>query len=545
MKKHAWFVSTFFLIVTLFAGGAVAAEENGGIVGDPLASAGTIGLETTGNIMMSFGVRARIVPTSETDWDFGFQDNLENPLLGGGLDSAFFQQHANESGWVTQNYTRIESQIYFNALPEDRKWSLHAALEFDRPVDTVVVDERGGLDNETNDFGLERLHGSYKLGDNLRFHAGYDIWFIDDPGGLTYGDDAPGLWLNGDYGAVDFSVAWFKLAELNWDVSPSTERLSDSKNDDRDLYAGYLNFNLAEGHDVRGFYMFDRMRDVATGSLLQRLTGTTGQVPDTNSHYVGAFYEGSLGILNYFVDGVYKFGEAQDTGLARDDYDIKAYAAAADVELNLDEMFGFGFKPHIGAIYTSGDDDPADGDLEGYTGVVSHQRFTKFGGENTILSDGNTMLGTIVYSFLPGLYGNGTPVVTGGLPNTTGLGTERGDNPGMTMLGTGLTLAPKRFLIYRTNVNFFWWNEDFNVPSFVNPPVVTQVDSGYTGTEWDNELTLALSRHSVIKAYASMFFPGEVIEDVTSARSSLMRPGDGPESDETAYRLGMEFIWNF
>jgi hypothetical protein len=545
MKRISWKMIILLLAGLFVAATAAAAEMDGDIAGDPLSGPGSISLMTKGNIMMSFGARVRMIPTSETDWDFGFQGSLEGDLLGGALSSAFFKQHANESGWVAENYIRNETQIYLNALPEDRKWSFHAALEFDRPLDTNVVDERGGLDNETSDFGLERIHGSYKLGENLRLHAGYDIWFVGDPAGLTYGDDSPGFWLDGDYGAVDFSVAYFKLSEYNWDVSPSTERFSDSKNEDRDLYAGYLNYNLGKGHDIRGFYMFDRIRDVPTGSILQRLTGQAGAVPDTNAHYLGGFYEGKMGLLSCFVEGVYKFGEAEDTGLARDDYDISAYALSADLELNLDEMVGFGFKPHLGFIYTSGDDDPADGDLEGYTGVATHQRFTKFGGENTIIGDGHTMLGSVIYSFIPGLYGSGTPVITGGLTNTTALGAERGDNPGMTMTSAGLTLAPKRFLIYRTNVNSFWWNEDIRVPSFVNPAVVTPVDSGYTGTEWDNEITLAMSRHSFIKAHGSIFFPGEVIEDVTSARSSVLVPGDGPQSDDPAYRLGMEFIWNF
>ncbi|MFP3981875.1 MAG: hypothetical protein ACLFUY_10795, partial [Desulfobacterales bacterium] len=259
------------------------------------------------------------------------------------------------------------------------------------------------------------------------------------------------------------------------------------------------------------------------------------------------------GMVEYFLEGVYKFGEAENTGLDRDDYDINAYAVSGDVALDLDNAVGWGLKPHLGFIYTSGDDDPDDDELGGYTGVVSHQRFTKFGGENTIIGDGNTMLGTVVYSYLPGLYGNGTPVVTGGLPNTNGLGTERGDNPGLTMSSLGVDLSPRRFLTFKSNVNSFWWNEDIYVNSFVNPQSPdnltgvppTKVDSGYVGTEWDNEVTLALSRHTFVKGQCAFFFPGEVIEDVTSARSSSAVPGDGPESDDMAMRLAMEFIWMF
>ena len=135
--------------------------------------------------------------------------------------------------------------------------------------------------------------------------------------------------------------------------------------------------------------------------------------------------------------------------------------------------------------------------------------------------------------------------MVGGLSNVTALGSARGDNPGLTMLSLGFTLAPKRFLMFKSNVNSFWWNEDIKVHSFVNPAIATQVDNGYVGTEWDSELTFAMSKNTFIKGQAALFFPGEVIDDVTSARSSMMAPGDGAESDDTACRFAMEFIWMF
>ncbi|MFW6284054.1 MAG: hypothetical protein ACOC1H_01540, partial [Desulfosalsimonas sp.] len=229
--------------------------------------------------------------------------------------------------------------------------------------------------------------------------------------------------------------------------------------------------------------------------------------------------------------------------LAEDDYDINAFAFAGDLELDLSDSVGWGLKPHLGFIYTSGDDDPEDDNLEGYTGSLTFQRWTTFGGENTIIGDGNTMMGSVLYSYLPGFYGNGTPVVVGGLPNTNALGTARGDNPGLTMTSLGVSLSPKKYLMFKSNVNSFWWNEDFSVRSFVNG-APTEIDSGYVGTEWDNELTLALSKNTFVKGQAALLFPGEVMDDVTAARSATAA-GPGEESDDVAYRLGAEFIWQF
>lgn len=570
MKKITLWVTIIFLAGILMSGTAMAQEEVEDITKDVLTGPGSVNINTTKNIMMSYGAQARIIPVSESDFDFGLEDSVPAlGFLGGALPDNFFQGHLNEAGTLNNNYIRTEARLYFNALPKDRKWSFYAALEFDRPLETTSVDDRGGKDFDTSNFGLERLHGTYELPFNTRFHAGWDIWGVDvmDGGGLVYGDDNPGFWLTGDYDAFSFNVGYFKLVENNFQADFGKITELGSKNNDRDLYAGYLTFEPEEGQKIQPFYTFDRIRSTPTGTLLDALKVRAEQaeaditeavedlpdtdftdpraVPDTNSHHIGAYYTGKFGMLELFLEGVYQFGEAEGTGLARDDYDISAYALAYDVGIELEDMIGFGFKPHIGAIYTSGDDNPDDDELSGYTGVESAQRFSQYwGGENTIIGDTNFMLGSILYGYIPEMYGNGTPVATGGLSNAGGLGVGRGDNPGMTMTSVGITLTPKRFLIYKTNVNSFWWNEDFRVTSFVDGETPTTVESGYTGSEWDNELTLAMSKNSFVKGQFSFFFPGEVIEDVGSARTATPA-GPGRKSDDTAIRLGMEFIWKF
>ncbi|MCK5739999.1 hypothetical protein KAH55_12480, partial [bacterium] len=84
--------------------------------------------------------------------------------------------------------------------------------------------------------------------------------------------------------------------------------------------------------------------------------------------------------MELFLEGVYQFGNADDTGLTQDDFDISTYAFSRDLALKLDETAGFGVKPHIGFLYTSGDDDPTDDELNGYTGVENAQRFSQYFG---------------------------------------------------------------------------------------------------------------------------------------------------------------------
>jgi len=60
------------------------------------------------------------------------------------------------------------------------------------------------------------------------------------------------------------------------------------------------------------------------------------------------------------------------------------------------------------------------------------------------------------------------------------------------------------------------------------------------GTEWDNEITMALSKYVFVKGQASFFFPGSGVEDI-----ALAYTGGLHEGDSTAMRLAAELIWNF
>lgn len=533
------------------------------ITKEAIAGPGSVQVTTGKDILMSFGSTVRIIPTSESNWDFGVSDSdavkAAGGLVYGGAPGNLLREHANESGWVEDGYIRTETKIHFNAMPKDRVWSFYAALEFDRPLDTVSVDSRGGKDNDSSYFGLERLHISYALPWNMRLHAGWDIWHVDvmEGAGMVYGDDNPGFWLTGENGALSYNLGYFKLQENNFQVDPAA--MGDDRNNDRDLYAGYVTLKPNDQHKFQFFGLYDGIRGIKTTDFTGYLGspfGITGDVPDTDSYHAGGYWIGKIGKIEMFFEGVYQFGNADNTGLENsvgpdratpleDDYDINAYALAADISYEFKGILtDFPLKPHLGFMYTSGDDDPYDDKLEGYNGVENAQRFSaRWGGENTIIGDTNMMLGSVLYGYQPELYGNGTPVFTGGLQNMAGSGNGRGDNPGLTMVSAGITVAPKIFIIYKTNLNNFWWNEDIYVTNIVDPVAATingpqKVDAGYVGTEWDNELTIATSKHSFIRGQASFFFPGEVIEDVTEALT-------GEECDDVVTRIAAEFILNF
>ena len=71
MKTWALRVSVILLSIVFLGAGAWAAEDPAtDITESVLAGPGSISITTNKNIMMSFGATARIIPVSETDFDF-------------------------------------------------------------------------------------------------------------------------------------------------------------------------------------------------------------------------------------------------------------------------------------------------------------------------------------------------------------------------------------------------------------------------------------------------------------------------------------------
>jgi hypothetical protein len=539
------------LAVALAATPLVFAAGEGGFV-----------IKTEDGNTFRFGGQMRMIPTSENNWDFGLGE--QSVFLG--LATVDFRRHTTEAGDVADSYIRTEARLYFNAEDSEGKWDFYTALEYDAAVDQDEVDRRG------RDYGLERLHGSVAIPglEQVRFHAGWDIYYMDavDAGaGFIYGDDDPGFWLTGDFGQIEFQIGYHKKLEDNFlsrdekdfNTGFDPDEVSTKSDNDRDLYDALLKFNFDEDNWLKVMGSLDVMKtrtdtrdpfgDPNDTFPPDPNFGTTDKGADVETYRLGLLYKGKLGIVEPELEVAYQGGEANNVvdefGAELGDFDISAYALYADVAVNLTDVIGFKVMPHVGFMYTSGDDDPDDNDLEGYTAVANAQRFTpRFGGEDTIIGDGNTLLGTILYGYIPELYGNlgGSVkfggVATGGLANGSSGG--RGDNPGMTLIGGGITIEPVEYISYRTNFMWIEWNEDFAVNASAPPALggtSTKVDSGTAGQQWSNSLRISLNKHVHIFGNATLFWPGEAVEDVTEIY--------GNKSDKVAQRYAVALIWRF
>ena len=544
------------------------------------AGPGSVVIKTDGDITATFGGQVRVIPTYEQNWDFGISKT--NTAFAKSANGRVFLNHLTEAGVVSSAYIRSEDRLYFNFAKGDL-WDVYMALEWDDVVSGRTSDRVHAVQGDFDSFGLERLNASIKLPwISSRFHAGWDIYGVDtDTAILVYADDDPGFWLKGGVANFDWQFGYHKKDESNRRIlQPSiglpgnppgtpppgvvtpTAVTNTGYDNDRDIYSARINFSPTKDIKLGLLYTFDHMamRFLLPGgdpctlqALPPPLQGIGNPCPKVNSHHIGPVVTANIAGFKFTGQYVHQFGEARNTGIVTNpalqngNYDISAHAVLADLAYDLSPWAGFRLIPHIGAIWTSGDDDPNDNTLGGYVANVSGQRFTPiFGGENTILGDFNLVVGTNLYSFLPGLRGNQhSGLGTGGL-----ISNDRGDNPGLLLVGGGVTVAPLKNVVYRTNAFYLRYDEKPCV-NFGEVPVLSLparcpnanpnsgiIGSRDIGVEWDNEVMVFLDKNMVVKGQFSFLFPGDAIKDVT--RNTV-----GQAVDETAIRLALEFLWNF
>jgi hypothetical protein len=545
------------------------------------AGPGSVVIKTDGDITATFGGQVRVIPTYEQNWDFGIKDNTvfgrTNPL--GGI----FRAHLTEAGVVSNAYIRSEDRLYFNFAKGDL-WDVYMALEFDDVLSSRTVDRVRDTQGDFGSFGLERVNASINLPwISSRFHAGWDLYGVDiDTAILVYADDDPGFWLKGGVANLDWQFGYHKKDEANrrltgirtatvvTSVGPpvvtATIPVSVTNtgyDNDRDIYSARVNYTPFKDIKIGLLYTYDRLAirfGFPTGDPCVPFApptpptpGSVNPCPEVDSHHIGPVVIANIAGFKFTGQYVYQFGEARKTGVVTNpatqngNYDIDAHAFLADLAYDLTPWAGFRLMPHIGVIWASGDDNPNDNKLGGYAANVSGQRFTPiFGGENTILADFNLVVGTNLYSFLPNLRGNQhSGLATGGL-----LSSDRGDSPGLLLVGGGITVAPLKNAVYRTNAYYLRYSEkpcvNFGeVPALSAPAACPNANpnSGIIGSReigvgWDNEVMVFLDKNMVVKGQVSFLFPGDAVRDVTQ-RSV------GQAVDETAIRLALELLWNF
>jgi hypothetical protein len=515
-----------------------------------MAGPGSVEVTVPGDITLRMGAQVRVAPTGEVAKDFGLSDtltkaeekNVANSLRSLALFGDSTRGHLTECGGdVKDTFVRTEDRLFFN-FAKANDWDVYMMLETDTVFSSESADTTDFIKGiGSQQFGIERLEASFNLPwMSSRLKAGWDARGIDiGYGGLVYGDDDTGIGLVGAADAWKWEAWFIKKREdeagygLGADANPGVGAAVQAKNEDRNAYYAKLGRQFDSTY-LEGFYAFHRSN-----------RATAKGCDNLQQHFAGLQGKGKYGILMPTFEFAYSFGDYE---ASPEDLDIDSLAGYFDLAFDLHDSVGIKrFEPHLGFFYLQGDDDVSDDDLEGFTSIVGITRFTpRFGSDVAAIAyDGNPLLGQVLYSFFPNLYGSQR--FKGG--NIVGAG--QFDNPGFQMYGGGLKAAWGKWS-YNTNVMYMLFDEEEPVEAFyaiLDPANLANVKiDDEMGIEWNNELKYKLYDEVTIKGAASFLFPGDGAEDITQALNAYGRdvPFDqGKSSDDVQMLFRLELVWFF
>ena len=206
----------------------------------------------------------------------------------------------------------------------------------------------------------------------LRWRMGLQPWKINS---FLWQETATGLNLYGmPTDLIDFQASWIRVVD-------KLKSTSDQRGlEDVDNFLGRVNFNVNPDLKIGVFGMYtngdndpDSPADFASVTSRRYLYKLFAS--DAESRWYNVGLDGSWSPGNFFInwDFIYQGGDLNDinfddtefSGLSRSgDFDIKAWFAHADIG------YKFG-KPKLTYTfwYASGDDDPTDGDFEGFLAI--------------------------------------------------------------------------------------------------------------------------------------------------------------------------------
>src|SRR6266540_4327383 len=260
--------------------------------------------------------------------------------------------------------------------------TMYLLFEHRQFVDGNTIDDRsnsttpGGTDvfgrapaTENPGFHTERYWIDYKFqGTPLRMRVGADLWNVDQAG--LYGDDDPRFALFGEFGDFDAMV----MAVPQY----SAQRLGLENDNDLNVYTFSAGYTLRP-HRVQLDVVYFRDRFAGADLAFPRTTGNGIGFPGqkTDSVLIMGSVSGRLGPVRGLVEGLINVGHARGgvTGLQSATaptgpqgfvggrgYDIFSGAVVAYAEADRGIA-----RPFVAFVWGSGDGDPTDNKLHGFS----------------------------------------------------------------------------------------------------------------------------------------------------------------------------------
>ncbi len=385
---------------------------------------------------------------------------------------------------VNLNYVRLRERNAVNASPE------------------------AGISRRRQHVALQEAFGEVKIAD---VGANYDFVsvragiqpFNSDFRGFLFRDTNLGVRAFGNWGRNrnQWNLAYFD--QLEKETNSELNLLE--RRDQRVLIANYYRQDfLTEGYTISpSFHVnFDDGEEFfydANDFLVRPAPIGVVKPHRVHAYYVGLGGDGHWGRLNVTHQFYQAFGRDDFNGISGKPLDINAQFAA--VELSIDKDW---YRPRIGAVYASGDDDPDDDRAKGFDAIVDNPNIA--GGPFSFWArQGLRLTQTAV-----GLDGRGS--VLPALRSSKSEGQANFVNPGVLMINGGLDAELTTKLRLITNVNLLRFQRTETLQRLLFQGEIDRaigIDAG-GGFQYRP----ALNDNIVITVGVSALFPGKGFKQV-------------------------------
>lgn len=524
----------------------------GTLLGASVASAGVLSVKipTQSGIEVQFGMIHEFSVNYANEYDFM-------------KDYRFDKTNKNEwetfladpEGTVRGDYWAHMVYFPIDFVKKDQ-WKVHLLMSYKQGrmagTTTELNVDQAGVDSDR--WRVERAYFEFKLPIaicdlNSYIGVGHDVWDLDkETGGLIYLDDDPGIRWYGNYKKFSWDFKWVRKAER-------TDQVTFGFDSNREIYLLKLAYDLAPEFKPRLYLGWDR-----DGGNNGNDTGFFGKYDyGYDIYYAGLGAVGTIGPVMYQLEGVYQGGSVHYTENSTvgsiNPRSVKAWAALANFQIDLAKWVPSlnKFVIGLGGLYASGDDDPYDKDMKGFTGSVTATRFFPAWELGTLPVHGaneQRTLGTTIYSWLPVNLGVG-PRIGGVL----GSNNAYGINPGLIagVLSINWAITPK--LNAKALVKYLRWDDTAPIAAYYVAKSYGTMDgkkkiiATYYGGKsidideeigWEADLLLTYKLYDEVTLFAgaSVLFPGNGIDDINAIRF-------GKRDSDEAYHIqaGVRFLF--
>ena len=311
------------------------------------------------------------------------------------------------------------------------------------------------------------------------------------------------LFGNRDNNRRQYNLAWFRRVEK--DTNSGLNDIDQGLRDDDTFVANYYwqdfgflgltsQVTLVYNRNRETDFYFDNNGFIARPASLGRETPREYSV-----YYLGYNVDGKIDWLNITGSFYYAYGD-NDAVFADRETKVRAGFAALELSRDFDWI-----RPRLSLLWASGDDDPMDGESNGFDAIF----------ENPIFAGADTSYW--VRQNVPFVGGGGVTLagrnsILPSLRSSKELGQSNFDNPGIRLIGVGadFDLTPQQRLSF--NINHYWFDDTAVLELARN--------QGSIDNDIGTDVSVAwiwrpfMTQNAVIRLSGAVLDPGQGMEDL-------------------------------